>query len=300
MSRLAEKLRSKKFAITAEITPPLSSDPEDLLSKASVLKGYVDAVNVTDGASARAHMSSLAAGTLLLSAGIEPVLQFTCRDRNRIALQSDLLGAGALGIENLLILRGDNPSSGDQPEAKPVFDYESLDLIECAVLMQKSGTLPSGREIKNAPSFFIGCADTVLDDSDPRRNPSPLIAKIDSGVKFIQTQFCFDINLVRQYARGLLDSGIADRAQVLIGIGPLSSAKSARWMRENLWGTTIPESLIDRLDCSADQSREGADICGELMAQYSEIEGIAGVHLMAPGGISNVPLAIESSGLRPG
>ncbi|MFT5487128.1 MAG: methylenetetrahydrofolate reductase (NADPH) [Paracoccaceae bacterium] len=298
MSNLSDAIAAGRFAITAEITPPLSADPADLLSKASVLKGHVDAANVTDGASARAHMSSVAAAGLLVQHGIEPVLQFTCRDRNRIALQSDILGGAALGVENLLILRGDDPSAGDQPDAKPVFDYESRDLMDCARQMRDDATLPSGREIKSAPKLFIGGADTPMDPADERWKPDGLLAKIGAGAGFFQTQFCFDADMVRKYAAGLIDHGISERAGVLIGIGPLASAKSARWMRENLWGTTIPDALIDRLDAAADPKAEGTAICAELIAAYADIEGIAGVHLMAPLGVDAVPLAIEQSGVR--
>ncbi len=298
MSNLSDAIAGRRFAITAEITPPLSADPADLLSKVSVLKGHVDAANVTDGASARAHMSSVVAAGLLLQNGIEPVLQFTCRDRNRIALQSDLLGGAALGIENLLILRGDDPSAGDQPEAKPVFDYESRDLMECARQMRDDGILPSGREIKSRPKLFIGGADTPMDPADERWKPDGLLAKIDAGAGFFQTQFCFDVDMVRNYAAGLVDHGISERAGVLIGIGPLASARSARWMRENLWGTTIPDALIDRLDAAEDAKAEGTAICAELIAAYAGIDGIAGVHLMAPLGVDAVPLAIEQSGVR--
>ncbi len=298
MSNLSQAIAAKRFAVTAEITPPLSADPRDLLSRASVLKGSVDAVNVTDGASARAHMSSVVSAALLLQDGLEPVLQFTCRDRNRIALQSDLLGGAAMGVENLLILRGDDPSAGDQPDAKPVFDYESRDLMEAARRMRDEGTLPSGREISGRPKFFIGGADVPMDPDGGKWNPAGLRAKLDAGAGFIQTQFCFDAGLVRKYAKGLVDNGIAERAGVLIGIGPLASARSARWMVANLWGTNIPDAVIDRLDAAENPKAEGAKICAELMAAYSEIEGIAGVHLMAPLNVDSIPSAVEMSGVR--
>jgi methylenetetrahydrofolate reductase (NADPH) len=298
MSTLSDAIASGRFAVTAEVTPPLSANPDDLLSKASVLKGVVDAANVTDGASARAHMSSVVAAALLLQNGIEPVLQFTCRDRNRIALQSDLLGGAAMGVENLLILRGDDPSAGDQPDAKPVFDYESRDLMEAAKMMRDEGKLPSGREISSPPKFFIGGADVPSDPASDRWNPGGLTAKIDAGAGFIQTQFCFDVDLVRKYAAGLVDAGISERAGVLIGIGPLASARSARWMVANLWGTTIPDALIDRLDAAEDPKAEGTKICADLMAAYAEIDGIAGVHLMAPLNVDSIPAAVEQSGVR--
>ena len=298
MSNLSAAIAAGKFAVTAEVTPPLSANPDDLISKALVLRGVVDAANVTDGASARAHMASVVAATLLLQNGIEPVLQFTCRDRNRIALQSDLLGGAAMGIENILILRGDDPSAGDQPDAMPVFDYESRDLMEAAKAMRDDGVLPSGREITGRPKFFIGGADVPMDPANEKWNPASLLAKLDAGAGFIQTQFCFDIDLVRKYAAGLVDSGIAERAGVLIGIGPLASARSARWMVANLWGTNIPEDLIDRLDAAEDPKAEGTKICAELMAAFAEIDGIAGVHLMAPLNVDSIPAAVELSGVR--
>ena len=179
-----------------------------------------------------------------------------------------------------------------------MFDYESRDLMECAARMRDLGDLPSGREIKTPPKFFIGGADTPMDPADDRWKPDGLLAKVEAGAGFFQTQFCFDTDMVQRYAAGLVEYGIVEKAGVLIGIGPLASAKSARWMRENLWGTTIPDTLIDRLEGAADQKAEGTAICAELIAAYADIEGIAGVHLMAPLGIEAVPLAIEKSGVR--
>ena len=300
MSRLSASLAERRFAITAEVSPPLSADPEDLLSRASILEGWVDAVNVTDGASARAHMSSVAAASILLRAGIEPVLQMTCRDRNRIALQSDLLGAAALGVENVLILRGDDPSAGDQPDAKPVFDLESRELMETARRMRDEGVLPSERRLSGPPRLFVGAADVPMDPDDDKWNPGSLDAKLDAGAEFVQTQFCFDAALVRKYAAALVDRGVAARCGILIGIGPIASARSARWMREHLWGTTIPDALIDRLEGAEDQKAEGTAICAELIAEYADVEGVAGVHLMAPLGIDQVPAAVERSGVRAG
>ena len=300
MSQLMEAFSAGRFIITAELSPPVSASADDLRSRATVLDGRVDAVNVTDGASARAHMSSVAAAALLLRQGIEPVLQMTCRDRNRIALQSDLLGAAALGIENVLILRGDDPSAGDQPDAKPVFDLESRDLMETARRMRDEGMLPSGRRIASPPALVIGGADTPMDPDAGQWKPDSLLAKLEAGARFIQTQFCFDEGIVRRYAAALVDHGIAERCAVVIGIGPIASARSARWMRENLWGTTIPDPLIERLEAADDEKAEGTRICAELIAAYSRIEGVAGVHLMAPLGIDAIPAAVEESGVRNG
>ena len=297
VSDLARILGQGKFAITAEVTPPLSGAPEALLEKARPLKGVVDAVNVTDGASAKVHMSSLAAAALLAQDGIEPVLQMTCRDRNRIALESDLLGASALGIRNILVLRGDDPTVGDHPEAKPVFDFESRDLLDVALTMQTAGALPSGRKIDAPPRLFMGAADTPIEPPEDW-HPQALIAKADAGARFIQTQFCFDTGIVRRYAEGLAKAGLAERLSVLIGIGPLASARSALWMRKYLWGTTIPDAIIERLESARDPKDEGTAICAELLAELAEIPGIAGAHLMAPLNEAAVPAAVTRSGLR--
>ena len=297
VSDLAQVLKIGNFALTAEVTPPLSGAPEALLEKARPFRGVVDAVNVTDGASARVHMSSLAAAALLAADGIEPILQMTCRDRNRIALESDLLGASALGVRNILVLRGDDPSVGDHPEAKPVFDFESRELLQVAGAMATSGTLPSGRKITPPPALFLGAADTPIDPPDDWI-PQALIDKADAGARFIQTQFCFDTGIVRRYAQGLARAGLADRLSVLIGIGPLASARSALWMRKNLWGTKIPDAIIERLEGARRPKEEGIAICAELLVELAEIPGIGGAHLMAPLNEAAVPAAVAQSGLR--
>jgi methylenetetrahydrofolate reductase (NADPH) len=279
--RLESVLAAGGFAVTAEITPPLSAEPEELLKRANPLKGFADAVNVTDGASARISMSPLAAAAILVQHGIEPVVQFTCRDRNRLALQADLLGAAALGVKNYLMLGGDDPKVGDQPETKAVFDLDSRALIATAQQMQAEGKLPSGREIVGRPRFFLGAADMPV-DPQPGWTPKSLAAKVEAGARFVQTQFCFDVGIVRRYAAKLIDAGLDKRAAVLIGVGPLSGARGARWMRENLFGTIIPDSVIARLEGAADQAAEGRKVCLDLMAELGDVPGIAGVHLMAP------------------
>jgi methylenetetrahydrofolate reductase (NADPH) len=188
-SALARRLAAGKFVMTAEIVPPVSCDAADLLARALPLKGVADAVNVTDGAGARAHMAATAAAVLLAQAGIEPILQFTCRDRNRIALQSDLMGAAAMGIRNLLVLRGDDPTAGDQPDAKPVFDLDSRTLAETVRLIRDEGRLPHGAAVAGRPAFFIGAADMPI-DPPPGWWPDVLAAKVEAGAQFVQTQFC--------------------------------------------------------------------------------------------------------------
>src|SRR5580658_2566625 len=196
------KLRAGEFVITAEVNPPLSVDPKDLVERALPLKGLADAVNVTDGASARAHMDTLTAAGLLVRNGLEPILQITCRDRNRIALQSLLLGAAAQGVPNLLALRGDDPSAGDQPDAKPVFDLDAVALLRTAATMRDRGELPNGRAIKGRVNLFLGAADMPL-DPPPSWQPTSLLRKLEAGAQFVQTQFCMDAQVLRRYMAAL-------------------------------------------------------------------------------------------------
>jgi len=292
-SRLKLILESGQFALTAEITPPASSDLADLLEKAAPLKGLADAVNVTDGASARAHLESTIAASTLLQNGIEPILQLTCRDRNRIALQSQLLGAAALGITNILLLRGDDPKAGDQPDAKPVFDLDSAGLAATAVSIRDHGRLPHGRQVGGSAHFFVGVADAPI---DPPAGwvPSGLLKKIESGAQFAQTQFCMDAGVLRRYVQRLAESGVAERLHLLVGVAPLASAKSARWIKSHLFGSIIPEWIIERLESAADPLAEGRAICVDLVKEYAEIPGVSGAHIMAPLNERAVSQVIES------
>jgi methylenetetrahydrofolate reductase (NADPH) len=281
MSRLANILRAGQFAVTAEIAPPASADPQALLEKALPLRGLADAVNVTDGAQARASMSPLAAAAILARHDIEPILQLSCRDRNRIALQSDLLGAAALGINNVLMLRGDDPTAGDQPDTKPVFDLDTQALVQTAARMRDEGKLPSGRALQGRPDLFIGATDAPL-DPPPNWTPDKLKAKIDAGAEFMQTQFCMDLDVLKRYLRRLADDGLLQRVFFLIGIAPLASAQSAHWMRKNLPGVIISDAIVVRMEQASDQKAEGRRICVELLQQLAEIDGVAGAHVMAP------------------
>ena len=294
MSLLQSRLKSRQFVVTAEITPPVSTDPAEFLKRALPLKGLATAINVTDGAGAKVHLSSLAAAHFLVQSGLEPIFQMTCRDRNRIALQGDMLGAASLGIHNILVLAGDNPKAGDQPNAKPVYDLDSRQLISLARQMRDEGKLPSGTEIEKKPELFIGAAD-VPTEPKPGWEPKGLMAKAQAGADFVQTQFCMDIGLVRRYAARLRETGF--RLPVLIGIAPIPSARSARWMREKLFGTVIPDSIVERLERAADPKREGRKICVELLQQLAEVPGVAGAHVMAPMNFAEIPAAIEESGV---
>lgn len=294
---LEDALRAGDFVMTAEVTPPVSPHGGDLLAKALPLRGLAHAVNVTDGAGARAHMGAVAAAAILMANGIETVLQFTCRDRNRLALQGDLLGAAALGIRNVLLLRGDDPSAGDQPETKPVFDLDATALVETARRMRDAGELPSGRKLARPADFFLGVADMPV-DPPPDWAPHALKAKFAAGAQFTQTQFCMDAAIVRRYMQRLMAEGVAQRLYVLIGIAPLRSAGSARWMRDHLFGAIIPDAMIARMEGARDGEAEGRKICIELIAELAEIPGVAGVHIMAPNNESAIPDVIAASAGR--
>jgi methylenetetrahydrofolate reductase (NADPH) len=293
-SDLQARLKAGDFVVTAEITPPVSTDPAEFLSRALPLKWLATAVNVTDGAGAKVHLSSLAAAHYLVQNGIEPIFQMTCRDRNRLALQADILGAVSLGVRNMLMLAGDDPKAGDQPEAKPVFDLDSRGLLAMAHRMRSEQKLPSGTEIRGGINLVLGAADVPI---DPPANwePKGLRAKAAAGADFVQTQFCMDVGVVRRYAARLHDHGI--RLPILVGVAPIPSARSARWMREKLFGTIVPDATVERLEKAADPKAEGRRICVEILQELAEIPGVAGAHVMAPMNFAEIPRAIEESGV---
>jgi methylenetetrahydrofolate reductase (NADPH) len=294
--RLETLLRARAFVLTAETSPPDAAAPEAVLERAGCLKGLADAVNVTDGAGAKAHMSALACAAVLAQHGIDPVLQFTVRDRNRIALQGDLIGAAALGIHNILCLHGDDPKHGDQPDTKPVYDIDSRSLLTTARRLRDDGTLPSGRPVSPRPRLFIGAADAPQDPK-PGWKPDALNAKIAAGADFVQTQYCFDLALLRRYLARLGDEGVLERIHVIVGIGPIASAKSACWMNEHLFGVHIPDAIIARLEKASDARAEGQRICVDLLQELADIDGVAGAHLMAPRQELSIAQTIAESGL---
>jgi methylenetetrahydrofolate reductase (NADPH) len=292
MDTLRDKLKSDRFVMTAEIAPPVSCDPADLMAKAAPLKGLADAVNVTDGAGARAHLSPLAAAAILLGNGIEPILQLTCRDRSRIALQSQLVGAAALGIVNVLALTGDDPKQGDQPDAKPVFDLDSAGLVATAVSIRDKGQLPYGRAVGGKADFFIGVADIPVDPPADWQ-PMSLKKKIAGGAQFAQTQFCMDTGVLRRYLAALEQHGILPAFHILVVVVPLASAKSGRWIAGNLRGSIIPDWIIERMDKASDPKAEGEAICADLLKEMMEIPGLAGAHIMAPLNDAAIPRVIK-------
>ena len=278
-SKLRKSLNEKKFVFTAETSPPDSGSKVDVINQVNCLKGLADAINVTDGAGANSHMSALATAAIVAENGIEPILQFTTRDRNRIAIQGDLLGGWALNIPNILCLYGDEVKGGDQPEAKEVRDLDTINLLKTAYDIKINKAFPSGRKIANAPDFFIGGADTpfkIKDDFDGAN----LLKKINVGVEFFQTQYAFDELILSKYVKKLNHLGITNKAHFIVGLGIIKSAKSARWMNANLFGINIPDDIINRIEKSKNEKAEGAKICIELIQKYKLIEGVSGIHLM--------------------
>ena len=276
-STLHKKLHGGGFVFTAETTPPDASSKEVLLEKTKPLKDVADAVNVTDSPGAKVHMSALTAAIILAQNGIDPILQLTVRDRNRLALQGDLVGASALGVHNVLCLSGDDPKGGDQPDTKAVFDINSLELVATAEMMRTEKKFPSGRVIDPAPKLFIGGAEV------PSKGPpdtKKITNKIKTGVNFFQTQYVFEISKLKDYMKVLEDSGILEKTYFLIGLGPFASAKSAKWMNDNLFGVDVPDEIVKRLEQAKDAKNESKKICLELIEAFKEIKGVNGVHLM--------------------
>lgn len=293
---LRKCLESGHFAVTAELTPPRSADFEALTTAATVLGPAVSAINLTDGAGARVRMSSMAAAIHLKQIGVEPIMQVTCRDRNRIAIQSDLLGAAAFGIRNILVLTGDGVDAGDDPDAKGVFDLNSTSLLNALRRMSSEGLTLSGAELASAPDFFPGAADAPRDPSADWA-PTSLVAKAEAGARFVQTQYCYDMEILRRYMQRLADHGVCEKLYFIVGLGPLRSAKGARWMRDSLFGTIMPDGVIRRMDAARDPRAEGISICAELMTEARDISGVSGVHLMAPGLHHEMVEAIKLAGL---
>ncbi|WP_168709040.1 methylenetetrahydrofolate reductase [Onishia niordana] len=297
--RLEHVLRAGHFAVTAELAPPDSANPEDVYARARVFDGYVDSMNATDGSGANCHMSSMAMCALLTREGYETVLQISCRDRNRIAIQGDVLGGAALGIRNMLCLTGDGVQVGDHPEAKPVFDLDSMSLLETVARLRDKHVYTSGRKLSDPPRVFLGAAANPFVPPHDFR-PYRLAKKIAAGAQFIQTQYCFDLPRFQTFMARSRDLGLLEKCFILPGVGPLASARTAEWMRRHIPGVHIPDAIIKRLEGAKDQKAEGRNICIELIQQLREIEGVSGVHVMAHRQESYVAGIIEKSGVLRG
>lgn len=319
-SNLEKVLRAGHFAVTAELGPPQSADAEVIRKKAALLRGFCDAVNITDNQTAIVRMSSIGAGAILIGEGLEPVVQMTCRDRNRLAMQSDLLGAYALGLRNLLCLTGDHQTFGNHPTAKNVFDLDSIQMIQMVKMLRDERVFQCGDPLKGLePRFFIGAAESPFADPVEFR-PYRLGKKIKAGANFIQTQLVFDIAAFEPFMEKVRALGLHQQAYLLAGVGPLKSPAMARYMKENVPGILIPDELIQRLEEAgkpwAGKSKDeltkeekkaraeawkqtGIEICVELIQKIMQIEGVAGVHIMAIEWEEAVEPIVKGAGLYP-
>ena len=294
--RLERALRAGRFAVTAELNPPDSADPEDVYSRALVLSQVCDGINATDASGANCHMSSVGICALLTRAGYSTIMQISCRDRNRIAIQGDVLGAAAMGVSNILCLSGDGVQTGDHPEAKPVFDLDSVSLLETIRGMRDERRFLSGRKITSPPNVFLGAAANPFGQPYDWR-PLRLAKKIAAGAQFVQTQYCFDVEMLRTYMARVRDLGLHEECFILAGVGPLVSARAARWIRANVPGVHIPDAVIKRLEGAEDQREEGKQLCIDLIQEIAEIDGLSGVHVMAYRQEELVSEIITSSGI---
>ncbi len=299
-SRLERVLRSGRFAVTSELNPPDSANPEDVYRAALVLSTVCDGINAVDASGANCHMSSVAICALLTRAGYDPVYQVACRDRNRIAIQGDLLGAAAMGVGNVLCITGDDVSNGDQPEAKRVFDFDSIQLLRTAKIMRDEGMFLSGRKLTTPPRLFLGAAANPFVPPLEWR-PQRLAKKVMAGADFIQTQYCFDVPRLQAYMQRVRDLGLHEKVYILVGVGPLRSERAAEFMRSKVPGVHIPDEVVERLRKTPKKLKvaEGKRICVEIIQQVREIEGVAGVHVMAYRQEKMVAAIIDDAKLLP-
>ncbi|MFL7809559.1 MAG: methylenetetrahydrofolate reductase [Anaerolineae bacterium] len=310
-SNLEKVLRAGHFAVTGELGPPTDANVDVIRDKAQHFVGTVDSVNITDCQTAVVRMSSIAVGAQLLALGIEPNMQMTCRDRNRIAMQSDLLGASALGIKNVLCLTGDHQTFGNHPMAKNVFDMDSIGMLMMVKDMRDEGIVQCGDKMKVPPRFFIGAAANPFGDPFEFR-PYRLAKKVKAGADFVQTQLIYNVPKFAEYMKRAGDLGLLDDVYVLAGVGPIKSSGAARYMANNVPGMDVPDEIVARMSGAikgipseekaarrAAWQEEGISICVEIIQQVREIPGVAGVHIMAIEWEEAVPIIVERAGLLP-
>lgn len=299
-SRLKRVLEKGYFAVTAECGPPKGADPKVIKTKGKMLKGFVDSVNVTDNQTGVVRLSSLAACVLLKKEGLDPVLQMTTRDRNRIALQSDVLGASALGIRNLLCLSGDHQSFGNQPQAKGVFDVDSIQLVQLVRQMRDNGVILGGDALSAPPRIFIGAVANPFADPFSYR-VIRLGKKVAAGAEFIQTQCVYNLPRFIEWMDKVRDLGLHEKVYILGGITPLKSARMAEYMNKQVAGMDVPEKIIDRMKSvpAKEQRQEGIRIAAETIMALQAIEGVHGAHIMAIEWEDAVPQLVEAAGLFP-
>ena len=297
--RLERILRRGEFAVTTELNPPDSADPEDVYNRAKIFDGWVDGINAVDASGANCHMSSVGICALLTRMGYAPIMQIACRDKNRIAIQGDVLGAAAMGVSNILCLTGDGVQAGDQPGAKPVFDLDSMSLLETIRIMRDNGKFLSGRKLTTPPQLFLGAAVNPFAPPYDFR-PIHLGKKIAAGAQFVQTQYCFDVPMFRTFMDRARDLGFLDQVYMLVGVGPLASAKTAKWIRSNVPGIHIPDAVIKRLEGAQDQKAEGKRLCIDIINEVKEIPGVSGIHVMAYRQEEYVAEIVSESGVLKG
>ncbi|MBN2302512.1 MAG: methylenetetrahydrofolate reductase [Lentisphaerae bacterium] len=304
-SNFEKLLAANQFVVTGELGPPKSADSTVIREKAGYLKGRVDAVNITDNQTAIVRMSSIAAGTIALQEGVEPVIQITCRDRNRIAIQSDVLGAYAIGLRNILCLTGDHQTFGNHPTSKNVYDMDSIQLVRMLKDMRDEKRFACGDEIRNGknapivePRIFIGAAANPFADPFEFR-VIRLAKKIAAGADFIQTQCVYDMARFKEWMKQARNKGLHEKVKILAGVTPFKSVGMAKYMRDKVAGISVPDYYIERLSAAEDKAAEGINICVEQIKELREIEGVAGVHLMAIEWERRVPEIVERAGLLP-
>jgi methylenetetrahydrofolate reductase (NADPH) len=297
--RLERVLRAGTFAVTTEIAPPESADPLEVYERASMFDGYVHAINATDGSGAHCHMSSVSMCALLTRRGYSMVMQVSCRDKNRIAIQGDVLGASAMGVSNILCLTGDGVQSGDHPEAKPVFDMDCMTSLQMLRGMRDEAHFLSGRKLTHPPQVFLGAAINPFAPPFDFR-PLRLAKKVAAGAQFVQSQYCFDMDMFKEYMLRVRDLGLHEKVFILPGVGPLASARSAEWIRTHVAGVHIPDAVIKRLKGASDQAQEGTNICIDMINELREIAGVAGVHIMAYKQEHRVSEIVEKTGILDG
>lgn len=300
ISHLAAVLDSGQFAVAAELSPPKGVDLTGIARDARTLKDFADAVNVTDNQAASVRMASIPVAALLLRHGVEPVAQMTCRDRNRLAMQADLLGAAALGIRNILLLSGDHVIWGDHPEAKSVYDLDSMHLLRMAHNMTQHGIMDNGRPLSSAPQFFIGAAANPFAPPQDFR-PQRLAKKVAAGARFVQTQLIYNVERFKTFMAAVRDLGLHEQVYILAGVGPVKSAGQANFMATKVAGMEVPDALVQRMSKTpkAAQPEEGIRICTEIIEQVREIPGVAGIHIMAVHWAEAVPEIVTRVGLHP-
>ncbi len=300
-SNLEKKLNSGKFAVTAELGPPRNCDMSVVEEKAKILKGYADAVNITDCQTAIVRMSSITSAVALMKQGLEPVIQMTCRDRNRIAIQSEILGAAGLGVRNMLCLTGDHQKFGDHPEAKGVWDLDSIQLIAVVKKMRDEHLLSSGYDMEKPVQMFIGAAENPFADPFECR-AARLEKKVEAGVDFIQTQIVYNIEKFEKWMEEVRKRGLHERAYITVGVTPLKSIGMARYMKSNVPGLDVPDSYIERLskakEDGKDLKQEGIQVAIDIIDRVRKIPGVKGIHIMAIEWEEAVPEIVKGAGLK--